>query len=249
MRKLRRSALALCTVPLTLLLAACGSEAEGDAAAVSGDPIDPIAAPEGASWIESAETTEMGGVRIGNPEAPLQLVEYASHTCPACANFAATASNQLEEYVESGVVSFELRNQIHDPLDLTLAILARCGDPATFYPLAKQAWSDLDQIRQTAMADPQALEAATQAAGADRFQRIGEATGLVDWFAARGISRDQAMQCLAEEGVAEQIVENSQTQSEELGVTGTPTFFLNGNKLEATGWAEVEAALQQAGAR
>ena len=249
MLDLRRSTLAFIAAPLVVALAACGSEAEGDATALSGEPIEAIPAPEGSSWAQTAETTDMGGVRIGNPDAPLQLVEYASHTCPACANFANTAGDELEDYVESGVVSFELRNQIHDPLDLTIAILARCGDPATFYPLAKQAWQDLPQIRETAMADPEALQAAAQTADDSRFQRIGEVTGLVDWFAARGISRDQAMQCLGEAGTAEQIVENSQTQSDELGVTGTPTFFLNGNMLEASGWTEVEAALQRAGAR
>jgi protein-disulfide isomerase len=88
-----------------------------------------------------------------------------------------------------------------------------------------------------------------QAPEAARFQRIAEAAGLLEFFAARGISRDQALQCLANTDQARQIAENSETQSEELNVTGTPTFFLNGALVEGTGWAEVETALQAAGAR
>ncbi len=250
MRLIRRLAFALCTAPLALALAACGSgEGAGEGTALSGEPIDPVAAPAGASWLETAETTEMGGVLVGNPDAPLELVEYASHTCPACAAFVQTGGSDLERYVESGVVSFELRNQIHDPLDLTFAVLARCGNPATFYPLAKQGWADLNQIGATASADPGALEAATQAPQDQRLQRIGEATGMVDWFAARGIPRDRALQCLGDLASAEAIVERSNRQSEELEVSGTPTFFLNGAKLDAQDWSGVETALEQAGAR
>ena len=88
-----------------------------------------------------------------------------------------------------------------------------------------------------------------QAPEAGRFQQIAQATGLLDFFAARGISRDQAMQCLANADQARQIAENSNTQSEELNVTGTPTFFLNGRMLTENAWPDIEAALQAAGAR
>ena len=237
-------------LPLALGLAACGSGSENaDDAALVGEPIAAIAAPQSTTWAQTAVVTDMDGVRVGNPDAPLKLVEYASHTCPHCADFSAQSAQAIDEYVASGVVSYELRNQIHDPIDLTIALLARCGDPSTFQPLAKQAWQDLNSITQRAMADQGALEAAASTEGPARFQRIGEVSGLVDWFAARGISRDQALQCLGEPGAAEAIVERSTKQSDELGVTGTPTFFLNGNKLDTTSWPEVDAALQRAGAR
>jgi protein-disulfide isomerase len=85
-----------------------------------------------------------------------------------------------------------------------------------------------------------------------RFQRIADAAGLLDFFAARGISRDQAMQCLADPALGEAILQRSAEQSEELDVTGTPTFFLNGSLVELSPgptWPQVESALQNAGAR
>lgn len=249
MRNLHRFAPALIAAPLMLALSACGSDAETGAATQSGEPLAAVAAPEGTVWSQTAEATEMGGFRIGNPDAPLELVEYASHTCPACANFANTADGELDKYVDSGVVSFELRNQIHDPLDLTFAILARCGVPEAFYPLAKQGWANLDQIRETALSDTEALNAAAQTPDDSRFQKIGEASGLIDWFAARGVSRDQALECLGDGDKVRELVESTTRQSSDLGVTGTPTFFLNGQKIETAAWTEIEAALQQAGAR
>jgi protein-disulfide isomerase len=230
-----------------LALAACGDSA--DDGAPSGEPVAPVAAPAGASWVETAVVTPEGGYRIGNPDAPIKLVEYASHTCSHCATFSQEGAPKLEEYVEKGVVSYELRNQIHDPIDLTIALLARCGTPQSFHPLANQAWQNFESLMTTVQANGAALQQAQSAPPAQRFQAIAEAAGLLDFFAARGISRDQALQCLADTAKAQQIAETSQTQSDELEITGTPTFILNGAKVEGTNWVSVEAALQAAGAR
>lgn len=249
MMKLSRPTLAAFAAPLTLALAACGGGDAVEGEAPSGDAIAAIPAPEGSNWGETAITTELGGVQVGNPDAPIKLVEYASHTCSHCATFAEEADTKLHEYVATGVVSYELRNQIHDALDLTIAVLARCGEPSAFQPLAGQAWANLSQIVTTAQENGEALQAAINAQDDTRFQQIAQVSGLLDFFAARGISRDQANICLADTAAAEKIAENSTTQSDELGVTGTPTFFLNGSKLNGTAWSIIEPALQDAGAR
>lgn len=248
---LRRLSLFALAGSAALALAACGDAKDGadTAAPVASEPIAAIPAPEGASWVETAHVSPADGYVMGNPDAPIKLVEYASHTCSHCAAFSMEAAAPLEEYVESGRVSYEIRNQIHDPLDLTIAMLARCGAPESFHPLASQAWSSFEDIIQTAQANGEQLNAAIQAPAEQRYQLIAEASGLLDFFAARGISRDQAMQCLADPERAEEIASNSQTQSDELGVTGTPAFFINGNRIDGTSWAVVEPALQQAGAR
>lgn len=246
MSRLRQTLLAVAAAPLALALAACGSDEEGT---TSGEPIAPIAAPAGQSWVETAAVTPEGGYVIGNPDAPLKLVEYASHTCGACAAFSQQGAAPLDEYVATGVVSYEIRNQVHNPIDLTLAMLMRCGEPTAFHPLANQVWANLPEVMQRAQQNPDALNAAMQAPEGQRFQQIAEVGGLLDFFAARGVSRDQAMQCLADTDRLRQIAENSETQSQELNVTGTPTFFLNGNLVEGTSWPEVEAALKAAGAR
>jgi protein-disulfide isomerase len=236
--------------PFALLLSACGSGTDATPEAPpSGEPIAAVPAPAGQSWTETAAETPEGGFVVGNPNAPLKLVEFASHTCSHCADFSAEAAAPLEEYVASGRVSYEIRNQIHDGLDLTIAVLARCGGPTAFHPLTQQAWASFQEIFTTAQANEAAVTAAMQATGADRLQRVAQSAGLLDFFAARGIARDQAMQCLANQQQVERIVQNSQEQSDRLGVTGTPTFFLNGARVDGTMWEGVNAALQRAGAR
>ena len=236
-------------VPVLLALAACGG-GETDGEAPRGEPIAAVPAPEGQQWAQIAEVTPEDGYRIGNPDAPLKLMEYASLTCPACARFSMDGNAALDEYVDTGVVSYELRNQVHNVLDLTLAMLVRCGEPESFHPLSNQVWANLNDVLAPSQENSEAINAAMQGPPEQRFQTIAQAAGFLDFFAARGISRDQAMQCLADPAAGEAIASRSQTQSEELDVTGTPTFFLNGRKLDdVVGWSELEPILQNAGAR
>ena len=124
MTKTLRFALA---APLALALAACGAGAE-ETGAIEGEAIAAIPAPEGTEWRSTATMTEDGGTLVGNPDAPLKLIEYGSLTCPTCARFSMEGGEPLLEYVDSGVVSFELRQfAIHGPLDLLLQRMTQCG--------------------------------------------------------------------------------------------------------------------------
>jgi len=254
MSTVRTLSLTLLAAPLALALAACGSKEDSEGPP-KGEPIAPIAAPAGTSWVDNAVETPEGGFRIGNPDAPIKLVEYASHTCSHCAEFSQTGAAPLDGYVNKGVVSYEIRNLVRDPVDLTIAILARCGPPESFHPLANQVWGNFESVMETVQANSAALEAASQQPPATRFQAMAQAGGLLDFFAARGISKDQAMVCLADTAKAQQIAERSQKQSEEFNLQGTPTFFVNGKLVEGTTWVPsgsnpgLEAALQTAGAR
>jgi len=244
---LRTAPLALVAV---LALAGCKSEETADGTVAEGEPVAAVAAPAGQVWSEVAAVSSEGGVVQGNPDAPIKLVEYASHTCGHCAEFAATSAEALRtKYVDTGKVSYEIRNQIHDPIDLTFAVLARCAGPEAFHTLAEQGWGNLEGIFAQARANQAAFEAAGQAQGAARFDGIANAAGLYDFFAQRGVSRDQAKTCLAKTDTATQIAANSDKQSQELNVTGTPTFFINGSNVGTQSWATLEPMLQRAGAR
>lgn len=249
MMTIRRAALAAIALPLAVALAACGDKEE-DGALPEGEAIAAIAAPAGTEWADTAVETPEGGFQMGNPEAPLKLVEYASHTCSHCADFSVAGAEKLrDQYVKSGVVSYEIRNMVREPLDLTIATLARCSGPSAFHPLAEQAWANFMPIMEAAQKNGAAYEAAMQKAGAERFQGIAEAAGLYDFFAARGISRDQAMACLADVDKIKKIAETSDKSAAEMQITGTPTFFLNGKRVGVTTWDALEPILQKAGAR
>jgi protein-disulfide isomerase len=248
MSSLRRRLVASCVAPFALALAGCGGSDTEDAA-TSHEPIAPIAAPAGQSWVDMAAETPEGGFRIGNPNAPIKLVEYASHTCSHCAEFSVTGAPALDAYVAKGTVSYEIRNLVRDSIDLTVAMLARCGPPEAFHPLANQWWGNFNQVMTTIQSAGPALQAASQQPPAVRMQAMAQASGMLDFFAARGISNDQALSCLADTAKAQAIADRSQKDSTDLNLPGTPTFFINGKQIEGTSWEVLEPALQAAGAR
>jgi len=242
--------LSLClAVFAPLMLAACGGEAASDTA--SSEPLPIVAPPAGTTWSQKVATTEKGGYLVGNPDAPLKLVEYGSLTCPACARFAEEGMKPLmEQYVNSGRVSFEFRSfVIHGPLDLALTRLIGCTAPEAAIPLADQIWANLGSIQQRAFANESALADLNQFPENERFVRFGEVTGLYDFFAARGISADQARACLADFASLEKISKVSEAYGTEDKINSTPTFVLNGSKVEGSTWADLEPRLQRAGAR
>ncbi|QFT78351.1 thioredoxin domain-containing protein [Erythrobacter sp. THAF29] len=235
--------------PLAIALAACADDAS-ETGAPAGEPIEAIPAPEGSSWTEVVNVTPEGGYVLGNPDAPLKLVEYASHTCGACAYFAQTGSTPLKEnYVSTGVVSYELRNLIANPVDLTIATLVRCSQPESMQVLADQAWVAFEDVMGGVSANAEAIRATGDLPLEERFVRIGEVSGLIDFFAARGVSADKARECLSDVETIQAIADRSQKQGQDLNITGTPTWLLNGRKVEANQWPELEPILQRAGAR
>ncbi|WP_367947434.1 DsbA family protein, partial [Sphingopyxis sp. BSNA05] len=81
-----------------------------------------------------------------------------------------------------------------------------------------------------------------------RFVRLAEQLGLIAFFQQRGISEDQAKACLANTATAEALMNDTQKAVEEYDIQGTPTFLLNGQKVDGTNWVAVESKLKEAGA-
>ena len=250
MKTVKTFALTAVALPLTLGLAACNNSEEGEAA-LDSEPVAEVAAPDGQSWSEIAEITDRNGYLVGNPDAPIKLVEYGSLTCPGCAAFSQQASEPLmSEYVDTGRVSFEFRSfAIHGPIDLALTSLIDCGSPAQAVPLADQVWANLPAILQTVQQNSAQLDQALTLPEDQRFVAFAQGAGLLDFFASRGISRDQARTCLANAERLNELAEFSDSYGSEDEIGGTPTFVLNGTQLDANSWNAVEAALQRAGAR
>jgi protein-disulfide isomerase len=248
MSSFRRLAFALCAAPLALGLAACGS---GDDAPAAAEAVAKVAAPAGQQWIDVVAITPEGGWLAGNPEAPIRLVEYGSLTCPACAAFSVSGMQQLrDDYVNSGRVSYELRSvPLHGTIDLVLTRLLECAPKEAAHPLSEQLWANNAAVLQAAQGNAAALEQAMSLPENQRFVAFAEQSGLLDFFAARGVSRDQAAVCLADPAAMQSLANRLVAQNEKDQITGTPTFFLNGARLPETDWASVQAALQRAGAR
>lgn len=240
----------LIAAAFALGLAGCGKDSEGTAS-LSGEPIAKVAPPAGKAWADEIAKTPEGGYRMGNPNAPIKLVEYASYTCSHCAEFSEAASAPLrDEFISSGRVSYELRNFVRDPLDLTTALLARCGSPESFFALSEQAFSNQAAMFAKAQAAGEAAyTAAMNQPDGKRYAALAEVAGLSEFFAARGIAKDQAAACLANTAEAQALAKRTQEQGEQLKIEGTPTFIINGGAGVSMGWAELRTKLQTLGAR
>ncbi|MBB5987178.1 DsbA family protein [Sphingobium lignivorans] len=234
-----------------IALAGCGQQDSGANASAPGGNVAAKAAPAGSSWAQQVVATPEGGFRMGNPDAPIKLIEFGSYTCPHCADFTEQSHEPLErDYVNSGKVSFEYRNFVRDPLDIAVALLARCSGPEAFFPLNVQFFGYQEgMIRQLQSQGEGAYQAALTSPPEQRFIKVAELGGLIEFAKQRGIPEEKARQCLADVKTAEALASGVQRDSEKYQITGTPTLILNEKRLEnAATWQALEEQLKGAGA-
>lgn len=239
-----------------LALAACGGGTENASTPVtSSTPVAQIAPPVGKQWVDMVDKTPEGGFRQGNPQAPIQLVEYGSRSCPTCGRFAAEGMEPLrEKYISTGKVSYEFRDfLVHGAPDLSLALLNQCAPTEAFFPILDQMFANqeafykrTDQLQQS---NPQLLQQLQQLPPPQAAAGFADALGHIEFMKQRGIPEARARQCLGDQKMIEAIAKVNADAANERGVTGTPSFFINGKQVEAAMWSQVETALQAAGAR
>ena len=244
---LSRFALVLTIAPLALGLAACGKKEGGSAA--NGQPVAKVAAPAGKTWQDVVARTPEGGYRMGNPNAPIKLVEYGSLSCPHCAKLSNDGFRQLvDTYVNSGRVSYEFRSFAIHGIDVPLTVLVRCAPPEAFFGMVEQLYQGQEAMMNRAMQNQAQAEAAAKLPRQQQVLAMAEAYGLIDFFAQRGISTDQSKQCLANIPAADAVAKEAQAAGK-AGIDSTPTLLVNGDKLEAHTWQELESELKNRGAR
>lgn len=238
----------LAATAAALSMTACNAEAGRDSAAGSA-PIEAVAPPEGGDWTKMVTQTPEGGFLMGNPDADVKVVEFASMTCPHCADFATTGFDPLvNDYVKTGRVSVELRNFVRDPLDITMSLIARCGGAERFYPLTDAMFENqsqfFDQVQKVPQDQQQAL---AQLPPAQQFPRFAELAGIQQWAAQRGVPSARQQQCLTNQSEIDRLVQMTSDAASQYQVPGTPAFLINGELAEnATGWETLEPKIREA---
>ncbi|MEL6359644.1 MAG: DsbA family protein [Pseudomonadota bacterium] len=168
---------------------------------------------------------------IGSADAPITIVEYASVTCPHCATFHQTILPEIKEkYVENGQVRFVFREFPTAPVRFALigSVMARCaadkGGPDAYFAVLGALFKD--QRGWIYGQDPKAelLKIASQA----------------------GMDEAAFDTCLQRQELVDLINENTRIASEDFKINGTPSFLLNGEKLNANSVEAFEKAIDAA---
>ncbi|MBC7985487.1 MAG: thioredoxin domain-containing protein [Sphingomonadaceae bacterium] len=228
-------------IVIAMALAACGSETPttGNAANAQVDT--------SRDWTQTVSATEAGGFVIGNPDAPVKLIEYASLTCPHCAAFSEQGYGALsEEYIKRGLVSYEIRNFVLNPVDLGATILSRCNGAEPYFALTERIFANQDAMMQAAQnADPAQMQAIQSLPREQQPARFAEVVGLVAFVGGLGIPEARARECLADPSAIQALQRLSETGRQEHNVQGTPTFVINGEVETANTWPAIKVRLDE----
>ncbi len=176
------------------------------------------------AWAIEDKGYALGDIVLGDPDAPVTIIEYASLTCPHCATFHKGSLPTIKaDYIDTGKAKLIMREIYFDQFGLYASMIARCGGEKTFYPLidmflARQGdWyqAHVGAFNQTKNPQPMI----------DEMFKFGRLAGL---------STERMTSCLTDQGLLERLVGDFQRTSGEDNVRSTPTFFVNGEMVSGS---------------
>lgn len=151
----------------------------------------------------------LGDKILGEEDAPVTIIEYASMTCGHCANFHERTWKPLkEQYIDTGKVRFIFREFPLDPVAAAAFMLARCAPADKYFEIVdtmfenQRAWAFTDNPYQS----------------------------LLDFSKQIGFTQESFEECLTNQGLLDAVNAVRDRAANEFGVNSTPTFFINGAK-------------------
>ena len=184
----------------------------------------------GAAFAQSAEidTSTIVDMTLGNPDAPVTVIEYASYTCPHCATFHKGPYNQLKaDYIDTGKINFIYREVYFDRYGLWASMVARCGGPERFFGITDMIYEGQSEWARAGSA-PEI---------ADELRKIGRLAGL---------DNDTLEACLQDQQMAQTLVAWFQENADEHGIQSTPSFVINGKTYSNMAYADFSSLIDEA---
>lgn len=163
---------------------------------------------------------------LGNADATVEIIEYASYTCPHCASFHANVWPQLKaDYIDTGKIKFVYREVYFDRYGLWASMIARCGGEMRFWGITDMIYErQRDWI--AGGSDPALI--------AENLRKIGKTAGLDD------AALDA---CMSDGEMAQNLVAWYESNRAADNVTGTPSFIINGEKYSNMPYNEMRAVI------
>ncbi len=163
---------------------------------------------------------------LGNPKAPVTLIEYSSMSCPHCAAFhRETLAKIKSNYIDTGKVLYVFREFPLEPRAMAASIIARCVDPSRYFAFVDMLYGDQ----------------ASWAKASDPIKELQLRAQLA------GMSESDFKACLDNKPLFEGIQKRAEAGSKEYSIDSTPTFIINGTKISgAVPYEQFEAAINEA---
>ncbi|MEH6520803.1 DsbA family protein [Sulfitobacter sp.] len=174
------------------------------------------------------DTSGISDMIIGDPDAKVEIIEYASFTCPHCAAFHQTVFKQLKsEYIDTGKIKFVYREVFFDRFGLWASLIARCGGEDKFFGISDLLYNE--QAKWTRAGDPAAI--------VEELRKIGRLAGL---------DNETLEACLQDSDQAQAMVAWYQKNAEADNVDSTPSFIINGKKHSNMNFADMKKIIDDA---
>jgi protein-disulfide isomerase len=175
-----------------------------------------------------AAAVATGGIEdmiLGDPDAPITMIEYASYTCPHCGSFHQNTYPQLKaDYIDTGKVKFIFREVYFDRFGLWASMVARCGGQDRFFGITDLMFKT--QGDWTRAGDASVI--------VEELRKIGRLAGL---------NNETLESCLQNEDQAKALVAWYQENAARDDINSTPSFIINGRKYANMGYAEMQEVL------
>lgn len=209
----------------TLLSALALSAAAAIPAAAQTETATPAAAD--ATAAPTAQPEILPDVVMGQADAPVTIIEYASFTCSHCAAFQQENMPKLKsEYIDTGKVKFIQRDVYFDQVGLWAGILAHCGGPDKYYPVSDMLFAQQGKWLNAKSGDELSAN----------LRKLG---------ASAGFSDAQMDACWADQGKVEQLVATFQKHAGDDKIQGTPTFIIGGETVQNEPWDKLKAKIDE----
>lgn len=177
---------------------------------------------------EEVDTSGIVDMVTGNPDSTVEVIEYASFTCPHCATFHTGALKELKkEYIDTGKIKFVYREVFFDRFGLWASLVARCGGQEKFFGMADLIYAG--QSEWTRAGEPAAI--------VEELRKIGRLAGM---------ENDKIEACLQDGDQAQAMVAWYQKNAEADGIDSTPSFVINGKKHSNMSYADMKKIIDDA---
>lgn len=175
----------------------------------------------------TAQEGDIADMMQGSSDAKVEIIEYASYTCPHCASFHAGPYKDLKKnYVDTGKVKFVFREVYFDRFGLWASMIARCAGPDRFFGMTDLLFKE--QSLWSRAGDPAAIVA--------ELRKIGLKGGM---------DEAQLNACLEDADNAQALVAWYQENAERDNVRSTPSFLINGEPYSNMNYADFSAIIKE----